>query len=99
AGAQPLGSQVAPTLNNVNRYSVFGVETARCFWGLASTRRVDIGIIADSNNRLGASGTGHEDQMGRAYAAHFGMYATRVEPGAPSGSWGAVAQGETAWAI
>src|SRR6185369_12619634 len=60
----------------------------RRFLRLAATRRVDMCIIGDSNTRQ-IQITGHEDGMGRAFAARFGMYATRVDPFAGQGSWGA----------
>ncbi len=86
--AQPLGSSVPPTLANPNRYAVTGVPAAARFFHLAATRRVDIAIIGDSNTRQ-LTTTGHEDGMGRAFGAKFGMYATRLDPFAAQGSWGA----------
>jgi hypothetical protein len=90
AMAQPLGSPVPPTIANPNRFAVTGVPAAARFFHLAATRRVDIAIIGDSNTRQLGS-TGHEDGMGRAFAAKFGMYATRVDPFAGRGGWGAPA--------
>ncbi|HMN40518.1 MAG TPA: GC-type dockerin domain-anchored protein [Phycisphaerales bacterium] len=86
ADAQPLGSPVPPTIANPNRFAVTGVDAAARFVRLATTRRVDIAIIGDSNTRLSAS-TGHEDAMGRAFAARFGMYASRVDPFSGQGVW------------
>src|SRR5436190_1775062 len=75
ARAQPAGSPIAPSLENPNRYAVTGIPAARAFLRLAATRRVDMAIIGDSNTRQ-LEITGHEDGMGRAFAARFGMYAT-----------------------
>jgi hypothetical protein len=88
ASAQPAGSPVAPSVLNPNRYAVTGVPAAKRFMQLAATRRVDIAIIGDSNTRQ-LSVTGHEDGMARAFAARFGIYATRVDPFAAQGSWAA----------
>ncbi len=88
AGAQPLGSPVPPTVGNPNRFAVTGVPAAARFWHLAATKRVDMAIIGDSNTRQ-LTYTGHEDGMGRAFAAKFGMYATRLDPFAGQGSYGA----------
>jgi hypothetical protein len=89
ARAQPLGSSVVPTIDHPNRYAVSGVEAARRVFELATMRRIDIALIADSNGRVGAAASGHEDAMGRAYCARFGMYATRVDPGGSVAAWGA----------
>ncbi|HMN42002.1 MAG TPA: GC-type dockerin domain-anchored protein [Phycisphaerales bacterium] len=75
-------------MNNPNRFAVFGVPVVKRFFGLAASRRVDIAIIADSNGRVGAAASGHEDAMSRAWGQRFPMYATRVEPSAPSGAYG-----------
>lgn len=88
ARAQPASSPVVPTIDNPNRHAVTGLTAARRFFQLAASRRVDIAVIGDSNTRQLAF-TGHEDGMGRAFAARFGMYATRVDPLGAIGSRGA----------
>jgi len=63
-----------PTLDNPDPRAVLGVAAARRFFDLASTRRVDICLIGDLNAR--SQGTsGHEDAMGRAFAAPRGRRA------------------------
>jgi hypothetical protein len=94
AAQSPQNDPPIPTVDNPNRFAVTGVGAARRFFELASSRRVDICLIGDSNGRLGASHSGHEDQMGRAFGARFGMYATRVDPAMSEGAWGAVTAGE-----
>ncbi len=87
AAAQPLGSAIAPTLNNPNRYAVTGAGAAGRFFRLAATRRVDMCIVGDSNTR--ANICGHETGMGVAFGGRFGTYATAVEPGVGVGWWSA----------
>lgn len=84
--AQPLGSPVEPTFDNPNRFAVAGIDAARRFFNLASTRRTDCCIIGDSNTR--ANHVGHESGMGLAIGSHFGTYATAVGPAAGFGWWG-----------
>lgn len=86
AAAQPLGSPVSPTVDNPNRFAVAGAATARRFFDLAATRRVDCCIIGDSNTRAGHFG--HEGGMGLALSARFGTYATAVTPASGSAWWG-----------
>src|ERR1041384_7973406 len=82
----PAGAlaQTVPTLTDPNRWAVTGTDAARRFLSLARTRRVDIAIVGDSNVR-NSNISGHEDGMGRAFAAHFGLYATRVDAVAAQG--------------
>jgi hypothetical protein len=83
----------APTLDNPNPAAVTGLSAARRFFHLAATRRVDLCLIGDSNARSQGI-TGHEDGMARAFAARFGMYATRVNPVMGNGGYGAEVGGE-----
>ncbi len=92
------------TVNNPNRNAVTGVPTVRRLFDLASTRRIDFGLIGDSNIRIGPGSTGvpgqssgHEHFMAKAFAARFGMYATRVEPCGATGGWGSIEQGTVSW--
>lgn len=87
AGAARAGDP-PPTAADPNRFAVTGGETARRLFHLAESRRVDFAIIGDSNVRNSVV-SGHEDGMGRALAARFGCYATRVDPFVGMQSWGA----------
>lgn len=93
ASLSAASAAAAPTIDNPNRYAVSGVESARRFWALAASRRVDIAIVGDSNTRTNASG--HEDGMARAFAARFGMYGSAVDPCVSLGWWGATVGGAT----
>lgn len=80
------------TLDNPNPNAVTGRDAVKRLITLAGTRRVDFGLIADSNGRLGAAASGHENTMGRAFAARFGAYATRVDPPGSTFHWGQLTQ-------
>ncbi len=94
AQAQPT----TPSVDHPNRFAVTNAHVARRFFQLATTRRVDIAIIGDSNTR-GQLISGHEDGMGRAFAARFGTYATRVDPVAGQGGWVGGVQGMSSYQI
>lgn len=88
---------VQPTLDNPDPRAVSGVAAARRFFDLASSRRVDICQIGDSNSRSQVI-SGHEDGMGRAFSGRFGMYATRVNPVMSIDNWGAFILAESSLA-
>ncbi len=92
------------TVDNPNRNAVSGVPALRRLFDLAATRRIDFGLIGDSNIRIGPGSTGipgqssgHEHFMAKAFAARFGMYATRVDPCGATGGWGSIEQGTVSW--
>lgn len=86
------GEPTTPTASDPNRFAVTGGDVARRLFHLADTRRIDLAIIGDSNVRIGGV-TGHEAGMGRAFAARFGCYATRVDPFMSVGGWGSTIAG------
>lgn len=92
ASGQPNGT--TPTCDNPDPAAVSGIDSLRRLFSIAQSRRIDFAIIGDSNTRLGAAASGHENAMARAFAARFGMYATRVEPASPIGGWGQLTTGQ-----
>ncbi|MBY0313579.1 MAG: hypothetical protein K2W85_16060 [Phycisphaerales bacterium] len=97
-GAGAMAQPVTPSVDHPNRFAVTNVDVARRFVQLASTRRVDIAIIGDSNTRSNLV-SGHEDGFGRAFAARFGAYATRVDAVAGQGPWAATLNGAASYQI
>lgn len=87
----------AQTIDNPNPSAVSNVDTLRRVYAQMKSRRVDLAIIGDSNARLGAVASGHENAMGRAFASHFGAYATRVDPVAAMNGWAQFTGGATSW--
>jgi hypothetical protein len=85
-------TSLGQTIENPDPAAVTGRDAVRRLLSLAGTRRIDFGLIADSNGRLGAAATGHEDSQGRAWAARFGTYATRIDPPGSTTSWGQLTQ-------
>lgn len=98
SGSCAMAQTVPPTVDHPNRFAVTNVEVARRFFDLAASRRVDIVIIGDSNTRAQVV-SGHEDGFGRAFAARFGCYATRVDPVAGQGTWAATVSGVASYQI
>jgi hypothetical protein len=81
-----------PSALDPNPYSVMRPESVAPFFAAARERRVDMAIIGDSNTRA-LNTSGLEDTMGRGFMSHFGCYATRVDPVAGIGAWGAMILG------
>lgn len=98
ASSAVLAQPITPSVDHPNRFAVTNVDVARRFVQLASTRRVDIAIIGDSNTR-GQLISGHEDGFGRAFAARLGCYATRVDSVAGQGPWAATLAGVGSYQI
>lgn len=96
ANAQTTTPPPAPTLDHIDPRAVTNVPAVRRVLSMARDRRIDFAFIGDSNTRqLGI--TGHEDMLARTWARYFGMYASRLDPGATyRNNWGSTSQSQVA---